>query len=137
MTAQKGSLVLLKVGNGGGPETFATVGGMRITRMVLNNTLVETTHRGSGAWRQVADASGIRSVNISGEGAFVDSASEETLRGYAFAASANNYELTFGNGDKLTGAFIVERYERSGDVEQEETYRLSLQSAGAVSFVVG
>lgn len=29
MPAQKGALVLIKVGNGGGPETFTTIGGMR------------------------------------------------------------------------------------------------------------
>jgi predicted secreted protein len=37
MVANKGSLVLIKVGNGGGPETFTTIGGLRTSRLTLNN----------------------------------------------------------------------------------------------------
>lgn len=137
MTVQKGSSLLLKVGNGGTPESFATLGGMRITRMVVNNRVVDAGHLGSGAWKNALAGAGQRSVSIGAEGAFSDLASEELLRGYAFAASANNYQVTFGNGDTLSGSFIVEQYERSGDVQEEERYRVTLQSAGAMSFIVG
>ena len=36
MAAQKGSLFLLKAGDGGGPEVFTTVGGLRTTSFNVN-----------------------------------------------------------------------------------------------------
>lgn len=134
MPAQKGALVLIKVGNGGGPETFATLGGLRTSRMILNSQSLDATNMESGAWRQLLANAGIRSVSISGTGIFTDVASEETLRGYAFAHSANNYQFIFASGDYLTGPFQVTRYERSGNHDEEETYALTLESAGNIIY---
>ena len=41
MATQKGSLFLLKVGDGGGPETFTTVAGMQATNFKLNTGTVD------------------------------------------------------------------------------------------------
>ena len=101
MTAQKGSLFLLKVGDGGGPETFTTVGGMRTTNFTLNNQAVDTTNKSSGQWRELLSGAGISSINISGSGVFTDDAAEETVRGYAFNNEIHNYQIAFGNGDVL------------------------------------
>lgn len=137
MTAQKGSLVLLKIGNGGTPsETFTTVGGLRTTSFTHNNQTVDTTNKQSGAWRELLDGAGTRSVSISGSGIFTDSAAEETLRGYAMANSIHNFELTFGNGDTLAGPFQITSYQRAGSYNDAETYSITLASAGQVSFVV-
>ena len=136
MGAQKGALVLLKIGDGAGPEVFVTVGGLRTTRFTLNNEIVDSTNKDSGAWRMLLDGAGIRSMSIAGNGIFTDAVSEETMRGYAFANSVGNYELTFGNGDKLAGAFQITSYERGGNYDGEETYSLTLESAGAVVFTV-
>ncbi len=135
MAAQKGSLLLIKIGNGGSPtETFTTVAGLRTTRMALNQQPVDCSNKDSGAWRQLLGNAGIRSISISGGGVFTDAASEESLRGYAFAGSVNNYKLYFGNGGILSGAFQVTSYERAGNHDGEETYNLTLESAGAVTF---
>lgn len=134
MTAQKGSLVLLKIGNGQPSEGFTTIGGMRTTKLVLNNQMVDATNKDSGAWRSLLSGAGIRSVVISGNGIFTDTASEELLRNVAFANQVRNYKLTFGNGSVLIGPFQVGGYERSGEYEAEETYALTLESAGVVAF---
>lgn len=135
MTAQKGSLVLLKVGDGATPtETFTTVGGLRTTSITHNNQTVDATNKDSGAWRELLDGAGTRSVSISGSGVFTDSAAEETVRGYAMSSSVNNYELHFGNGDKLSGAFQITSYQRAGSYNDAETYSITLASAGQVSF---
>lgn len=135
MTAQKGSLVLLKVGDGGTPtETFTTVGGLRTTSFTHNNQTVDATNKDSGAWRELLEGAGVRSISISGSGVFTDSAAEETVRGYAVNNSIQNYELTFGNGDKLSGAFQITSYQRAGTYNDAETYSITLASAGAVTF---
>lgn len=138
MPAQKGSQLLIKVGNGATPtEAFSTVGGLRTTRLVLNQQLVDTSNKDSGAWRTALSGAGIRSLSLSGAGVFTDAASEETVRGYAFAGTINNFQLVFGNGDLLQGAFHISSYERAGNHDGEETYSLTLESAGTITFTVG
>lgn len=135
MTAQKGSLVLIKVGDGATPvENFSTVGGLRLTRLLLNSQAVESAHRESGAWRLLLVGGGLRQVTLSGSGAFTNAASEETVRGYAFAGTVNNYKFFFANGGNVAGAFLITAYERSGDYDEEELYSLTLESAGAVTY---
>src|SRR4051812_49117160 len=102
MTAQDGALVLIKVGNGGGPETFTTIGGLRMSEMLLHSHILEATNVESGACQALLGNAGIRSFSISGSGLFTNSASEETIRGYAFSGSANNYKFIFANGNYIT-----------------------------------
>lgn len=54
----------LKIGNAGMLEVFTTVGGLRTTRMVLNQQMIDATHRESGAWRALLDVAGLRWVTI-------------------------------------------------------------------------
>jgi TP901-1 family phage major tail protein len=132
MTAQKGSLVLIKVGNGGGPETFSPIGGLRTSRMALGNQTIDGSNV-SAPWRILLSA-GIKSLSISGRGFFTDASSEETIRSYAFSSSVNNYQFIFANGDYITGPFQVTSYERSGDYDSQEMYGITLESAGTITF---
>ncbi len=134
MPTQNGSLVLIKIGDGAMSETFTTIGGLRTSRMELNNQALDASNVDSGAWRQLLSSAGIRTMTISGTGLFTDAASEETLRGYAFAGSVHNYRLIFANGDRIDGAFLVASYERSGNENSEEIYALTLVSAGTITF---
>ncbi|MGE3714352.1 MAG: phage major tail protein, TP901-1 family [Alphaproteobacteria bacterium] len=134
MAAQKGSLLLLKVGDGGEPESFTTIGGLRTNSLTHNNQTVDTTNKDSGAWRQLLQGAGLRSVSLTGSGVFTDSATEETVRGYAMANEIRNYQMTFGNGDVLEGPFHITAYQRAGSYNNEETYSLTLVSAGTVTF---
>lgn len=134
MTAQKGSLFLLKVGDGGGSEIFTTVAGLQVTSLTLNNQAVENNNASSGSWRSFMAGAGIRSINISGSGLFTDDTSEESVRSNAFANSINNYQLSFANGDVLQGPFQIRSYGRAGNNDNPESVSLTLESAGEVSF---
>ena len=134
MTAQNGALVLIKVGNGASPEVFTTVGGLRTSKLTLNNHALDATNVESGAWKQLLGNAGVSSIFIHGTGLFTNSSAEETLRGYAFAGSASNYKFIFANGNNITGAFMVTEYERSGNHDGEEMYSLTLESAGTITF---
>lgn len=136
MTMKDGAQVVIKIGNGATPtETFTTIGGLRATRLALAHRPVESSHLASGGWRALLPAAGTQSLTISGTGAFTDSAAEATLRTHAFARSVNNYQLVFGGDETVTGAFQVIEYERAGDLGEEETYRVTLESAGAITVV--
>ena len=136
MTTQSGTLVLIKVGDGGDPELFTTIGGLQASKMVIDNQLLETTNAETGAWRQLLGNAGIHFLSIEGSGLFTDSVSEEMVRSHAFSGGANSYQFIFANGNKVSGQFIITTYERSGNYGGGEIYALTLESAGTITFTV-
>jgi TP901-1 family phage major tail protein len=134
MPASKGRDFLLKLFTAG---SYQTVGGLRTNTLTVNNRAVDTSNKSSGEWRQLLANAGIRSLTLSAAGVFDDSTAEETLRAAAFAGTALNTQMTFGNGDSLTGNFLVSQYERLGEFDGAETYAVTLESAGAITFTAG
>ena len=135
MAAEKGRAFLLKIGDGGDPEIFDVVGGMRSTSFRINNELVDVTNKMSQGWREILSGAGIRHVSLSGSGIFTDSASENALQAKALSSSVDHYEVAFESGDKFSGAFLVTSLEYAGDYNGERTYNLALESSGPVSFI--
>ncbi len=131
MVGYSGSLVLLKVKQ---KEKYEIVGGMRTTRFLLNNQIVDATHKESGKWRHLMGNVGVSSLSITGSGVFTDKNSEKVIRNLAFDNRKAKFMLTFGNGDQLEGEFMVSTYERSGNVSEEETYNVTLESAGKIEY---
>lgn len=138
MVAQAGRKVVLKIGNAGSPtESFTAIGGVRLSQMEVEQSVHDTSHAGSGAWRSMLGGVGKRSVRLVADGVFEDSAAEEALRSVAFAGISRTMQLLFGNGDVVSGAFVVQRYVRGGEVGALEGFSVVLQSAGAVTFAAG
>lgn len=135
MVMQKGSKFILKVGDGGSPtETFSPVGGLVATSLVLNSQPIESNDVTSGEWRVLRSNAGRKSLNISGNGVFNDSASEELVRAQAFSGQIKNYQITSENGATISGAFLITSYSKTGNNDNEEAYSISLASAGDVTY---
>lgn len=134
MAAEKGRAFLLKIGDGGAPENFTTIGGLRATSMTINNDVVDITNKTSGGWRELLAGAGIRSISISGSGVFTGSAAESLMRDHALSGAIANYEVVFESGDKFSGAFYIVSLEYTGDHNGERTYALRLDSSGAVAY---
>ncbi|MBY6127180.1 phage major tail protein, TP901-1 family [Qipengyuania aquimaris] len=132
MTAQKGAAFLLKIGDGGTPVTYETVAGLRTTNMTINGDTVVVTHKDSGGWRELLSGAGTRSVSVSASGIFLGSDAENAIRTHALSGTLDDYELSFEDGAKMHGAFLVQRLDYSGDFNGERTYSLKLESSGAV-----
>ena len=132
MTAQKGAAFLLKIGDGGSPATYDTVAGLRTTQMSVNGDTVVVTHKGSGGWRELLSGAGTRSVSVSASGIFLGSDAESAVRTHALAGTLDEYELSFEDGAKMRGRFLVQRLDYAGDFNGERTYALQLESSGEV-----
>ncbi|RXZ64883.1 phage major tail protein, TP901-1 family [Pelagerythrobacter rhizovicinus] len=132
MTAQKGSAFLLKIGDGAQPPAYATVAGLRTTQMSINGDTVVVTHKESGGWRELLSGAGTRSVSVSAGGIFLASEAEAAVRAHALAGTIDDYELSFEDGERLRGRFLVQRLDYAGDFNGERTYTLQLESSGAV-----
>lgn len=133
MTAQKGSAFLLKVGDGATPPVYRTVAGLRTTQMSINGDTVVVTHKDSGGWRELLSGAGVRSVSVSASGIFLGSAAEASIRANALAGLVDAYELSFEDGDKLRGRFLVQRLDYAGDFNGERNYSVVLESSGVVA----
>lgn len=133
MTAQKGAAFLLKIGDGASPPAaYETVAGLRTTQMSINGDTVVVTHKESGGWRELLSGAGTRSISVGASGIFLGSAAEASLRGHALAGTLDDYELSFEDGAKMRGRFLVQRLDYAGDFNGERTYALQLESSGAV-----
>ena len=139
MAVQKGSSFLLKDNSTGTP---ATIGGLRSTSMSINGEMVDVTTKDSNAFvtsgndkaRDLLQGGGIRSMSISASGVFTDSSTENILRGFSFDGAIQNYDLVFGDGSKIAGAFLITSYERAGEYNGEETYSVTLESHNTITY---
>ena len=135
MAAQRGRDVLLRIGDGGNPEAFTAVAGLRARTISLNAKTVDATDGDSaGRWRELLAGAGVRSAAVSGAGVFRDAAADALIREAFFAQAARTWRLTVPDFGVLEGPFLVSSLEYAGEHEGEATFALSLASAGAVSF---
>ena len=132
MTAQNGAAFLLKIGDGQSPAAYRTVAGLRTTQMSVNGDPVVVTHKESGGWRELLSGAGVRSVSVSASGIFLGSDAEHAVRSHALAGTIEDYELSFEDGAKMRGRFLVQRLDYAGDFNGERSYSLQLESSGAV-----
>ena len=133
MSAQKGSAFLLKIGADGDTKEYRTVAGLRTTQMSISGDAVVVTHKGSGGWRDLLSGAGSRHVSVSAAGIFLGSEAEGAIRAHALAGTVAPYELSFEDGEKLRGTFLVQRLDYAGDFNGERNYTLQLESSGAVA----
>jgi TP901-1 family phage major tail protein len=134
MTAQRGKDLLIKIGDGASPETFATVAGLKATALAFNAQSVDITNADSaGQWRELLDA-GVKSAAVSGSGVFKDAASDALLRAAFFDHRLSNYEIVIPSFGTLTGPFKIAALQYEGPYDGEVKLSLSLASAGALTF---
>ncbi len=132
MPAQSGAAFLLKITDGATPPAYQTIAGLRTTQMSINGDTVVVTHKQSGGWRDLLSGAGTRSVSVSAAGIFLGSAAENTVRARALDGTLDDYELSFEDGAKLRGRFLVQRLDYAGDFNGERSYTLQLESSGPV-----
>lgn len=135
MPAQSGAAFLLKISNGATPAVYQTIAGLRTTQMSINGDTVVVTHKQSGGWRDLLSGAGTRSVSVSAAGIFLGSTAENTVRSRALDGTLDDYELSFEDGAKLRGRFLVQRLDYAGDFNGERSYTLQLESSGPVAAV--
>ncbi len=134
MTAQRGRDLLIKIGDGGSPETFTSVAGLRATTLAFNATTVDITNADStDMWRELL-AGGVKSATLSGSGVFKDAASDAALRTAFFNAGVGNFQIAIPSFGSVTGPFKITALQYDGPYDGEVKISLSLASAGALTF---
>jgi TP901-1 family phage major tail protein len=138
MAKQQGRELLIKIGDGEASETFATLCGLVAKTMTINNNPVDVTTPdceapGGVLWTELQN--GAKSVSVSGNGFFEDSAAEARMNTIALSATAvASFQIIVPNFGTFSGPFHVGTFDFSGEQEGGVAYSLSLGSAGAVTF---
>jgi len=135
MAGQKGRDVLIKIADGGTPETFATVAGIRAKTISLNAKSVDgTSGESTDAWRELIAGAGVKSASVSGAGVFKDAGSDAAIQQAFFAQASKTFQLVIPDFGVLQGPFLIEALDYSGDHDGEAAFAITLASAGVVSF---
>lgn len=132
MTAQSGAAFLLKITDGAATPTFNTVAGLRTTQMAIAGQAVTITTKDSAGWRDLLSGAGARTVSVSAAGVFMGSSAEARIRTNALSGAIDTYQLSFEDGSKLQGKFLVQKLEYAGDYNNERSYTIQLESSGPV-----
>jgi TP901-1 family phage major tail protein len=134
MTAQRGKDLLLKIDTTGSGE-FATVAGLRARRIALNAAAIDITHTESpDEWRELLGGAGMKTARLSGSGIFKDAATDETVRSCFFGGVIRAWQVIVPDFGVIEGPFQVTALEYSGAHDNELTFEIALESAGALNF---
>jgi TP901-1 family phage major tail protein len=135
MSGQKGRDVLIKIGDGGAPEAFVTVAGIRAKTISLNARTVDgTSGESPDAWRELVAGAGVKSASVSGAGVFKDAASDALIQQTFFTQAARTFQLIIPDFGILQGPFLIEALDYSGDHDGEAAFAITLASAGVINF---
>lgn len=135
MAAQKGSDLLIKIGDGGSPESFTSLAGLRTKSIRFNGETVDVTNSDStNKWRELLAGAGIKSAQLAGAGVFKDATTDETARASFFAGTIKNYQVVIPGFGTIEGAFQITQLEFAGEHNGEVTQSLQLDSAGELAF---
>lgn len=131
-TARTGRTLLIRDGL---LATSPVIAAMRTTGFRIDGQTIEVTDKDSpSAHRELLGGAGISSMSITAGGLLTGSAQSQTLVTRTLTRSTDSYRLEFDNGDTITGLFQLTRFEATGDYNREQTYSLTLESAGELTF---
>lgn len=135
MAGQRGRDVLISIGDGGEPEAFVVVAGIRAKTISLVAGLVEaTTVESPQAWRELIAEAATKRAEVAGSGVFRDAASDARLRIAYFNGEAVMYRLAVPDFGIMTGRFQIVELTYGGGHEDEATFAIRLVSTGVVTF---
>ncbi|MGB4191005.1 MAG: phage tail tube protein [Rickettsiales bacterium] len=128
-----GSLVFLYIKI---TDDWEIIGSINNIKLDLSNQLIAINNiNNDNSWKENANLSGVRQVNITSSGVFSSSRAENYIQKLAFSGAGAEYKVEFGKRNNLVGNFHIEHYQHIAQMEEEETYNISLVSSGEVFFL--
>lgn len=131
MAAGAGKDFVIKIETSSG--VYTTLGGLQSSSHSGSAEAIDITSIDSSQWKELLDGAGTRSFALSGSGVLKDSAPVDNLRSAFLNQALTNFQLLEVNGT-WQGLFKVTAFELSGEHNGAQTYSVSLESSGEISF---
>lgn len=130
-----GRSILVYIKDNAGTPAYQAIAGLRSRAIKLNSESVDITNADStNQWRELLDATGIKSATISGDGVFKDNAATEEVREAFFAGSHRDWKFSIpGFGDVVMAGRITE-LTFSGGYNDAVMVSMTVESAGEVTW---
>jgi TP901-1 family phage major tail protein len=137
VTAQQGKALLLKL-DPTGSGTFVTIAGLRSRKITLTAPAVDATHADSPSrWQELLGAVGVRKCAVSGSGVFLAAGSDASIQTIFFNNTTMNLQIVVPGSGTIAGPFQITSLDYTGDHNNELTFDIALESAGAITFTAG
>jgi TP901-1 family phage major tail protein len=135
MSGQRGRDVVIAIGDGGEPEFFFTVAGIRARTIALSARPVDaTTAQSPQAWRELIAGAATKRIEVAGSGMFWGAEADERVRAAYFAGETPTMHLLIPGFGALEGPFAIAELAYGGEQDGEATFSIRLMSAGAIAF---
>ncbi len=134
MAAQKGRDVLLRVRKDHTDQSYETLAGLRKRQFRFRAPGIDSTHvESASGWRELMAGAGQKSIDIAGEGVFVDAASDAKLSAAFFELETPDFELVVPDFAIIRGAFLISELNYGGQHDGELDFSIILKSAGEIT----
>jgi TP901-1 family phage major tail protein len=132
-----GKAIIVSIKNNAGTPAYEPVLGLRTRAIKFNSESVDITNVDStNQWRELLDATGIKSASISGDGVFKDNTASEEVREAFFAGSHRDWKFDIPDfGDFVMSGRITE-LTFTGGYNDAVTVSVTIESAGEVTWTV-
>ncbi len=134
---QLGRLLLIKVGDGGSPETFNNLCGIKTRSFNLSANEIDTTIpscTNPGGPVQKTSRPGISNRTFTGSGNFVKSAVSTAFLAHVRNSEAFNAQVVVPGDGTYEGSWMVTDFSFDGDVEPNMEFSATFVAADVLSF---
>lgn len=138
MPAQKGSEVLVALGDGSDPQNWTTIGGDQNSQIQYEDQEGVFTHKtSSNLWEEIMDGGTVRRLTITVDLVDIDDASVQTIVAALFGTSTRHQPLRFtmpGLGTVDADAWHIPNFSYSGELNNPSGMQLTAVAAEQPTF---
>ncbi len=131
-----GRMMFIQLGDGGNPETFEGVCGVKDRSFSINNNTVDTTRPSCdnpGGPLEYSGAYGVRTISLSGSGAAVSKASYQRLAKHSIEQKYVTAKIIIPLWGTFTGTVLFNKIDASGPMEGEVEFSIDLTMSGEIA----
>lgn len=132
----QGKLMLIQLGDGGDPEQFTAVCGVKDKSLSINNEVVDTTRPPCDSPEDplhYSGAYGVRTVSLSGSGVATSKASYQNLAKHAIEQAYVNGKIIIPLWGTFSGTLIFNKVDASGPMSGEVEFSIDLTMTGKIT----
>lgn len=134
MAAQAARLMALYLDTTGA-GAYSNLAGMRSKSVKLNSEFVDVTNADSvNQWREGLANAGVKSIEMTGGGVFLDDTPQNTMISIALLNTVRNWRIIHPALGTFQGPFFVSAFEFTGDYNGAVEFNITLMSSGEVTF---
>lgn len=113
-------------------KNAVAIAGAQENGISVDNSPVDITSIGDAGYRTLADFAGMRTLDISVSGVWVDKVVRDSALGTTLLLT--DITIEFADGGDISGDFYLASYEETGAHDGAVTFTASLQSSGAWTY---